>query len=100
MALNERQSVFISEIKSVSNDMQNAYQKIKELAEHFDEEFATNQDNALDNAGVTSDLTAMGLDYSAITAAINQGFDNFINFWEGNAVNTREYGKDIRRIAN
>ena len=99
MALNERQSIFLSEIKTEANNLQNSYQKIKELAEHFTEEFATSQDNALDDAGVAADLEAMGLTYAVIGSANNQGFVGLINFWEGNAVTTREYGKDIRRIA-
>ena len=99
MALNERQSEFLSEIKNASNDLQNTYKKFKELEQHFAEEFATTQDNALDVAGVVDDLTAMGLTYTVIATAINQGYINLINFWEGNAVATREYGKDVRRIA-
>ena len=99
MALNERQSEFLTQIKTTSDKMQVAYQEVKELSEHFVEEFATTQDNALDTTATASDLAAMGLTYAVIGSAINQGFVGLINFWEGNAVTTREYGKDIRRIA-
>lgn len=98
MALNTRQADFLNEIIQASDEVQSVYKKIKELEQHFAEEFATAQDNALDDAGVTTDLAAMGLTYAVIGSAINQGFTGLINFWEGNAVTTREYGKDIRRI--
>lgn len=99
MALNLRQSIFLSKLQMSCNKMQIAYQEAKELKEHFDEEFSNGQDNSLNDAGIVDDLDNMGLDYSSISACSSQGFTNYINFWEGTAVPTREYGKDVRRIA-
>lgn len=44
------------------------------------------------------DLYTLGLDYTAIATACNQPMTQFLNFYEGSGVNTREYGKDIRRV--
>ena len=46
------------------------------------------------------DLYTIGLTYAAIAGACNQVLTNFINFWVGDAVKTREYGNDARRAAN
>ena len=45
-------------------------------------------------------IHTLGLDYASLVIACNYYLTQFINFWEGNAVATREYGKDARRIAN
>jgi hypothetical protein len=53
-----------------------------------------------DSVRVMGPLYVRGITYSDISTAMNQGVTNFIDFWVGNAVATREYGKDIRRIAD
>ena len=104
MSLNEFRPL-IYESMNISRDTKLHYIKVQTENEifiahiYFVEEFATTQDNALDTTATASDLAAMGLSYAVIGSAINQGFVGLINFWEGNAVTTREYGKDIRRIA-
>ena len=45
-------------------------------------------------------LYDLGLSYAIISAAVNQFMANYVNFWAGNAVATREYGKDARAFAN
>ena len=42
----------------------------------------------------------LGLDYSSIETALVEFLTQFVNFWEGSAVATREYGIDARRVAN
>ena len=98
--LNTRQSEFIRGLKESAEDMIKAYGKLKQLGESFDEEFSTGQDNDLSLSTLEDALSAQGLDYTAIQTAINQGVDNYINFFEGSAVTTREYGKDLRRVAD
>lgn len=53
-----------------------------------------------DTVATVGDLCALGLSYSAIATACNQFMNQYVNFWEGSAVATREYGKDARRVAN
>ena len=45
-------------------------------------------------------IHTLGLDYVSIETSLTEYLTQFINFWEGNGVATREYGKDARRIAN
>jgi hypothetical protein len=42
----------------------------------------------------------LGLDCTSIVIACEEFMTQFVNFWEGSAVATREYGKDARRVAN
>lgn len=53
--------------------------------------------DAVETMGPLYDL---GLDYAAIATVCNQPMTQFVNFWAGDAVNTREYGNDVRRVVN
>jgi hypothetical protein len=97
MALNSRQIDFITRLKKFATDMENLHSEAFNLGQAFDEEF----DDAQDNSFLVSntDLTTFYFfDSTDIKSAVNQSVDNFINFWTGSAVGTREYGKDLRRI--
>ena len=169
--MNTRQTNFIATLGWVCREFQALYGKAFNLKESFSEEFASNQDNALDelegNTKVNINSTSgqpvlnvadtkgfkigqtiiideggkreevkeiltiglgtltlttnldyahtasqadivrtmgylynLGLTYAAISTACNQVLTNFVNFWVGDAVATREYGNDTRRIAN
>lgn len=96
--MNDRQVEFITELQALRKKLKDVYGRAKEVTQAFAEEFKATQDNALDGTGLVGDYDANGLNYSDIQTMVEQGLANFINFWEGNAVVTREYGKDIRRI--
>lgn len=94
--LNARQTQFLSDVKTLGKTFQDAYSQAQKIAESYDEEFGTSQDNDLATA---DDLEATYFfDAADVAAAVNQTVDNFINFWDGDAVTTREYGKDMRRV--
>lgn len=97
MALNARQMSFITQLKQFASNIEALYGEAHELSESFLEEFDDGQDHSflVSNA----DLEAMYFMSSAdVKAAVNQAAVNFINYWVGSAVTTREYGKDIRRV--
>ena len=82
--------------ESWCDDLQELYAGAKHLGNLFDEEFSTGQDLALDDAGVSADVAALGYTYAKIAAAVNQAMDNLVKFYEDSAVTTRQYGGDIR----
>lgn len=94
--LNSRQIQFINDLKELAETLEDAYGKAHAIAESYDEEFGNTQDNDLATADNLE--STYNFDATDVTAAVNQGVDNFINYWTGNAVTTREYGKDLRRI--
>lgn len=100
MSLNIKQSNFLSSIEKVAGDLEALYGECFNLYEDFQEDFQNGQDNALNDAGVTDDLTLRGYDYNDIAAFCNQACLAFTNYFTGSAVTTREYGKDIRKISN
>ena len=53
-----------------------------------------------DTVQMTGSLYEWGLNYSSIEKACNQFMTQYMNFWEGSAVSTREYGADARRVAS
>lgn len=94
--LNSRQNQFITDLKNFAQTLENAYGQAHALGQAYDEEFSTAQDNDLadaDNLEATYSFVA-----ADVAAAVNQAVDNFVNFWTGVAVGTREYGSDLRRI--
>jgi len=97
MALNSRQTDFIARLKSFATKMESLYGEAHALKEAHAEEFDNLSDNSLLNA--TKDIEAIYFfDSSDVKTAVNQAVQNYINFWTGDAVGTREYGKDLRRI--
>lgn len=97
-SLNERQLAFINKLKYLAALMDQVHNLSFQLKESFTEEFKSSQDNALDEAGLADDLAALGLDYSSIQAICDQALTNYVKFYTNEAVSTREYGKDVRRI--
>lgn len=94
--LNFRQTNFITELKAFANSCEALYNKATCLKKCYDEEFATGKDNDLSNAENLE--VSYNFDSDDVATAVNQAVDNFKNLWEGNVVDTREYGKDLRRI--
>ena len=94
--LNARQINFLTKLKTFAEDIKKLYGTAHDIAESYDEEFSNAQDNDLSTADNLEDV--YNFDSGDVSAAVNQAVDNFINFWIGNAVTTREYGKDLRRI--
>lgn len=96
MALNMRQINFITRLKTFSSNIECLYGKAHMLKKEFDEEFDTGKDHAL-----ADEETALEATYSMgsadVEAAITSA-ENFMNYWTGVAVDTKEYGKDLRRI--
>lgn len=171
MTFNTRQANIIAEGRDICKDAKDLYGRMYNYKESFAEEFATSQDNALDelegNTTVDGDsasgqavlnvasttgfragdniiihkggsreetgiidtvgsgtltlttnliythnavdadevrtmgaLYDLGLSYTTIVTAVNQFMTNYVNFWTGDAVSTREYGKDARAFAS
>jgi len=98
MAFNTRQANFVAEVRDACADARDLYGRLYNLKESFAEEFATPQENDL--SLMTDELAAWGLTYTNMVVACNQFMTYFVNFWDGNAVTTREYGKDARRVAS
>jgi hypothetical protein len=97
MALNTRQTTFITRLKTFATNMEALYGEAHALKNAYTEEFADNQDNCL--LTDDSDLQdAYFFDCADVGTAINQAVANLINFWTGSAVGTRNYGTDLRRI--
>jgi hypothetical protein len=96
MALQMRQTSFITKLSLFVNKMEALWYEGMCLEKCFDEEFDTEKDNALDE--VTQDIeNSYGFSATNIEDAIT-AIKQFRNYYEGNAVITNEYGKDIRRI--
>lgn len=98
MALNERQRRFVQDLKLICRKGVEIARMAPELIETYNEEFDTSQDNDLANEEAT--LEGIGLSSAVIAAAVNQYVTAFDKFWTNQAVSTREYGKDARRIAD
>ena len=97
MAFNDRQKVFINRIqKEMSRAANELYSVCYELKESFQEEFATGQDNDL--SVKEDELLDLGLTYTDVLAAVNLFGSAYVNLWVGDAVATRQYGKDVRRV--
>lgn len=99
--LNDRQIAFINRTRAFAAHVADLYGEAYELKQSFDEEFESPQDNSIDPTdGKADNLEEMyNFDYNDAKAALDQAVENFINYWTGAAVGTREYGKDLRRIA-
>jgi hypothetical protein len=95
--LNTRQNSFLQKLQTKANELVNLYGDFYELSQSYAEEFAAAQDNDL--ATANNLVATYGFDSADVAAAVNQGLLGFINFWVGNAVTTREYGKDLRRVS-
>lgn len=97
MSLNVRQVNFITRLKNFATSLENMYGEAHALVQSHAEEF----DDAQNNSFLTSndDLeAAYFFDSDDVKTAVNQTVNDFLNFWNGDAVNTREHGKDLRRI--
>ena len=94
--LNARQVDFINELKDFANDCEALYFKADCLKNCYDDEFSNGKDNDLSSADNLESVYSF--DSVDISTAVNQAVDNLRNFWAGNAIDTREYGKDLRRI--
>lgn len=97
MAFNSREEQFVQDVRTIGQAFQILYGKAFRLKESFAEEFKSSQDNALDEH--TTELAALGIEYADIQVFCEQVCVNYNNFWLGNSVGTREYGKDARRVA-
>ena len=53
-----------------------------------------------DTVQTMGSLYEWGVSYTAIATACNQFMQNYVDFWTGEAVPTREYGADARRVAS
>lgn len=97
MALNARQTAFITRLKTFAVTMENMFGEAHALKESYAEEFDDSQDNSLLNSNTDLEETYQ-FDSMDVKLSINMAIANFINYWTNVAVPTREYGKDIRRI--
>jgi hypothetical protein len=97
MALNARQVDFITKLKSFAATLESLYGEAHAIKESHAEEFDDAQDNSLLNENTALEA-AYSFDSADIKTAVNQAIENFLNYWNGFAVTTREYGKDLRRI--
>lgn len=98
MALNTRQTNFIGRLKAVCESIRELYGEAFNLRQSFQEEFSSGKDNDLEV--MITELASVGLTYDALVGVCNQCFLGYTDFFEGNAVTTREYGRLARRIAN
>lgn len=99
MALNTRQIDFVRRVQEFCALGVKMAQLATELDQQFDEEFDDAQDNSLlDETTALED--GYGFASTDVKTAINQTVTEYINFWGGSAVTTREYGKDARRVVN
>ena len=94
--LNTRHRDFITKLKDFAETLQNMYGEAYALKESYAEEFATSQDHDL--ADVDNLEATYAFDETDVQSAVNQACVNYCNFWVGDAVGTRDYGKDLRRI--
>lgn len=94
--LNLRQVEFIARLKNFGTCIANLHSEAHSLTESYAEEYADAQDNDFGDADNLEET--YNFDATDISAAITYAIANFINYWDGDAVETREYGKDIRRI--
>lgn len=97
MALNTRQTTYITRLKNFANTIQELYGEAFALKKSHAEEFDDAQDNSFLDSNADLEA-AYYFDSIDVKTAINQTVQNFINFWTNQAVATREYGKDLRRI--
>lgn len=93
--LNMRHCDFINDMKNISEELKGIYGKAFDLAKRYLEEFGSEKDNCLENCENLE--TTYSFDCTDIENAIT-ALNAFINLWVGNAVDTQEYGKYLRRI--
>lgn len=101
--MNNKQVYFIEKVKAHAALMVKLSADSAAIKSMFDELHSTGDDYSLDPADAivtTAELTAMGVNYADLTAAINQAVNGYVNFYTGAAVTTREYGIDIRTITD
>ena len=95
MPLNSRQAAHVERVQVCCKLGNLLYDLCAQLKEANDEEFAAGQVNAI----ATEDLEeGFYVTLGKLTAAVNLYCGNFINFWEGEAVSTRQYGKEARYL--
>ena len=94
--LNDSQRKFLNRMVSIDASLASMIGQVRELIQEHDEIYDTGQ--ALDLNDLTDLFSTYGFAATNVATTINQGYVNFLNFWDGNAVTTREYGKDIRRV--
>ena len=97
MALNIRQTMFITELKNFASMIEQCIVKGKCLKDCYDEEFADGLDNALINQN-TELIQGYAFDSDDIKYAVTESITNLLQFWVGNAVPANDYGKLVRRI--
>lgn len=95
MPLNSRQLAHVERVQIGCKLGNILYDLCAQVKEANDEEFAAGQLNAI----ATEDLEEeVNVTLGKLTAAVNLYCGSFINFWEGGAVSTRQYGKEARYL--
>jgi hypothetical protein len=94
--LNMRQITFLNDLSNFAKDIEDLYGRAHDLQKRYVEEFDSEKDHCL--ADCSNLEESRYYDSTDVANAIDYGLAGFINYWVGNAVTTREYGKDLRRI--
>lgn len=93
--LNMRHNTFINDMQNISEELKNLHGKAFDLSKRYEEEFGSEKDNSFENCENLE--STYSFDCTDIENAIT-ALNAFINLWVGNAVETQEYGKYLRRI--
>lgn len=96
MSLNPRQTDFVNKVKAMAKQINDLYGPVFNLVESFNEEFKTGQVNPIQTADLEGNFN---FSYDEFAAAINQSMQAFLNLYTGVSVTTREYGRDLRKVA-
>ena len=98
--LNSRQIAFFGKVRTEAKKLKEIYGALFNIKQSFAEEFATGQSNDLSDSELVDEIKdTFGIEYASLVSFVNQACGHYQNYYVGNAVDTREYGRDIRGVA-
>lgn len=103
MAALNKQINQVQKMRRWAKSLTDIYAEGLNIKESFDELYSSGDDYSLDPEDTptdinSDDLLVLGVNYTDLATFVGQAVTQLINFYEGSAVNTREYGKDIRAV--
>lgn len=94
--LNSRHKSYLNRMDALKQSMVKNYAEAQELNRWYREEFDQGQPH--DFSKVTNLYDRYNYTSEAIAAVAKQGMLNYCNYWDGEDVDKRPYGKDWRSV--